>query len=80
MRRWFPVDICDRGPGIPVAEREAVLRPFYRLEISRSLHTGGSGLGLAIVQQLASRQGWRLQLLDREGGGLLVRLQIPVND
>ena len=74
------IDICDRGPGIPVAEREAVLRPFYRLEGSRSLHTGGSGLGLAIVQQLASRQGWRLQLLDREGGGLLVRLQIPVKD
>jgi two-component system osmolarity sensor histidine kinase EnvZ len=50
------VEICilDRGPGIPEHELEAVFRPFYRIEPSRSTRTGGSGLGLAIVRQLAT--------------------------
>ncbi len=37
------VAVCDTGPGIPAQERENVLRPFYRLESSRT--TEGSGLG-----------------------------------
>jgi two-component system osmolarity sensor histidine kinase EnvZ len=64
------VRVLDRGPGIPEAERDKVFQPFYRLEASRSRDTGGSGLGLAIVRQLADAQGWRVELSDREGGGL----------
>jgi two-component system osmolarity sensor histidine kinase EnvZ len=71
------VRVLDRGPGIPAAEREAVFRPFYRLEASRSRETGGSGLGLAIVRQLADMQGWRVELNDRAGGGLAAELVIP---
>lgn len=72
------LEIADRGPGIPADQREAVLRPFYRLESSRSHDTGGSGLGLAIVRQICSSQGWTLTLLDNPGGGLRVRLAIPL--
>ena len=71
------IGVLDRGPGIPAAEREAVFRPFYRLEASRSLSTGGSGLGLAIVGQLAAAQGWRVTLEARAGGGLAAWLEIP---
>lgn len=71
------IEVIDRGPGIPVAEREAVLRPFYRIEASRAKHTGGSGLGLAIVAQLCSVYGWQLTLGDTAGGGLTVRVVIP---
>lgn len=70
------VGVLDRGPGIPEADREAVFRPFYRLEASRSVSTGGSGLGLAIVRQLAEAQGWRVSLQARPGGGLEAWLQI----
>ncbi len=72
------VGVLDRGPGIPAAQREAVFRPFYRLEGSRSREEGGSGLGLAIVRQLADAYGWRIELADREGGGLAAMLVIPV--
>lgn len=72
------IGVLDRGPGIPAAEREAVFRPFYRLEASRSASTGGSGLGLAIVRQLAAAQGWRVALGAREGGGLAAWLEIPL--
>ena len=70
------IGVLDRGPGIPRAEQEAVFRPFYRLESSRSVSTGGSGLGLAIVRQLAAAQGWEVSLQDRPGGGLAIWLRI----
>lgn len=72
------VRVLDRGPGIPAAEREAVFQPFHRLENSRNKETGGSGLGLAIVRQLADAQGWQVALGDREGGGLVAEVAIPV--
>lgn len=70
------IGVLDRGPGIPEADRDAVFRPFYRLEASRSASTGGSGLGLAIVRQLADAQGWQVSLQARPGGGLEAWLQI----
>ena len=51
------VSVLDSGPGIPPDQREAVFRPFYRMEASRSIATGGSGLGLAIARQLAEANG-----------------------
>lgn len=64
------VSVLDRGPGIPEDQREAVFRPFHRLESSRSRDSGGSGLGLAIARQLADAYGWRIEFRQREGGGL----------
>lgn len=72
------IRILDRGPGIPSQELENVFHPFYRLESSRSTATGGSGLGLAIARQLAEANGWKVELLPREGGGTEARLTIPV--
>jgi two-component system osmolarity sensor histidine kinase EnvZ len=72
------IAVLDRGPGIPADQREAVFRPFHRLETSRSREEGGSGLGLAIVRQLADAYRWRIELDDREGGGLAATLVIPV--
>jgi len=71
------VRVIDRGPGIPADQREAVLRPFHRLEGSRSRGTGGSGLGLAVVRQLCEAQGWLLTLADAPTGGLEVRVEVP---
>lgn len=71
------IQIMDRGLGIPAEHREAVFRPFFRLEKSRSSETGGSGLGLAIVRQLADAYGWKVELLPRTGGGTKAVLTIP---
>ncbi|MET0065000.1 MAG: ATP-binding protein [Candidatus Thiodiazotropha sp.] len=68
--------IVDRGPGIPVEQRETILQPFKRLEESRSRTSGGSGLGLAIVDQLCRMNGWRLSFTDAEGGGTEARLDL----
>jgi two-component system osmolarity sensor histidine kinase EnvZ len=72
------IGVRDRGPGIPAELREAVFRPFFRLDPSRSRTTGGSGLGLAIARQLAETQGWTVALKPRVGGGASVWLAIPL--
>lgn len=71
------IAVCDRGPGIPPHELEAVLQPFYRVEASRSRDTGGTGLGLAIAHQLAQALGGSLTLANRDGGGLQATLVLP---
>lgn len=69
------VEVRDRGPGIPAAEVERLKRPFTRLDDSRT-GPAGSGLGLAIVERVAHAHGGRLELLPRDGGGLVARLSL----
>lgn len=71
------IEVCDRGPGIPPDMVESVFRPFHRLEPARHKRTGGSGLGLAIVRVIATKHGWTIDLLPREGGGTVARLGLP---
>lgn len=72
------ISIADRGPGIPPGERQAIFEPFYRLETSRSRAHGGTGLGLAIVQQIVQRHGGKVEVSDREGGGAVFIVTLPV--
>lgn len=71
------VRVLDRGPGIPPEQREAVFRPFYRVEGSRSRETGGTGLGLSVARTAVRRHGGEITLGDRPGGGLAVHVQLP---
>lgn len=68
------LDVMDRGPGIAEADRVRLLQPFQRSESSRSRATGGTGLGLAVAANVARRHAGELQLLQRDGGGLIARL------
>lgn len=69
--------VADRGPGIPLEQRERVFAPFFRLEPSRSRETGGMGLGLAVARSIVRRHGGDIALEDRPDGGLLVRVRLP---
>ena len=71
------IQILDRGPGIPPEQREAVFRPFHRLEGSRNSETGGSGLGLSIARQLADTAGLNIDLHGRAGGGTVAVITLP---
>ncbi|MGF1445600.1 MAG: sensor histidine kinase [Pikeienuella sp.] len=67
------IDIEDDGPGIPAAERAAILERGRRLDES----TPGHGLGLAILADLVELYGGSLSLGDSALGGLAVRLSLP---
>jgi two-component system osmolarity sensor histidine kinase EnvZ len=73
--REIRIEVADRGPGIPPDHVERLKLPFTRLEISRS-NVHGAGLGLAIVDRIARSHAGRLDLLSREGGGLIARVTI----
>jgi signal transduction histidine kinase len=72
------VEIDDDGPGIPNQDTERVFEPFYRREPSRNRQTGGAGLGLAIVRSIARGHGGDVALVNRNGGGLTARVQLPL--
>jgi two-component system sensor histidine kinase KdpD len=67
------IDVADRGPGL---RREGPLLP-------RAASPGGgadssTGLGLAIVSAFCDAVHARLDFLDTSGGGLTVRVTVPV--
>lgn len=73
--RGLRIEVADRGPGIPDAEKTKVLTRFGRG--SSAAGVAGSGLGLAIVHSVAEAHGAALSLLDRPGGGLVARIDFP---
>ena len=72
------VTVRDGGPGIPEDALQNVLKPFVRLESSRSRDTGGTGLGLAIAVNLLNVQRGSLALRNHPEGGLEVSVQLPI--
>ncbi|MFI5485906.1 ATP-binding protein [Micromonospora echinaurantiaca] len=72
------VEVDDEGPGVPVAEREAVFDRFVRARAAHARAGGdGSGLGLALVAQHAASHGGRAEVGDRPGGGARFRVELP---
>ncbi|TWB24927.1 sensor histidine kinase [Nitrospirillum bahiense] len=63
------VEVSDTGPGIPAAERAAVVRRLYRLDKSR--HIQGNGLGLSLVQAIAALHGFKLVIDGNDLGAVI---------
>ena len=61
------IAVEDSGPGIPVDERETVLKRFYRSEEGH--RHSGFGLGLSIVAAIIDLHGYQLEVGESEWGG-----------
>lgn len=72
------VIIEDDGPGIPDDKKRDAMRPFVRLDESRSEKTGGTGLGLSIAQTAIENHGGQMFLENSDLGGLRVRVVLPI--
>jgi two-component system OmpR family sensor kinase len=72
------IAVGDRGPGVPVAYRERIFEPFFRLP-GASERVGGVGLGLSLVKSIAERHGGRVRCTDRPGGGACFVVSLPPN-
>lgn len=68
------VRVSDDGPGVPVADREAVFRRFYRGEESR--HTPGNGLGLSLAAAVASMHGMRIYFEETKGCSVVLSMPL----
>ena len=74
--RSAKVRIEDAGAGVPEEERGRLFEPFARLG-DRS-GTSGVGLGLSVARGFAEAMGGTLIADHAEGGGLLMRLRLPL--
>ncbi|WP_334176601.1 ATP-binding protein, partial [Pseudoxanthobacter sp.] len=74
---WITVVVDDDGPGIAPDDREAVFRPFFRLDAARNQDQTGTGLGLTIARDIARGHGGDVTLGDSPLGGLRVRVRVP---
>jgi len=71
------IDVSDRGPGIPEAERAQIFDMFY--SVSRGDRaTQGTGLGLAICRGMIGAHGGSVEALPGDGIGTTIRISLPL--
>ena len=73
------VEVADRGPGVDQDELQKLFEPFFRTRKSaESEGDHGTGLGLAIAERAIRMNGGRIVARNDAGGGLVVRILLPV--
>ncbi|MBV9671130.1 MAG: HAMP domain-containing protein [Acidobacteriales bacterium] len=72
------IAIRDHGPGVPEEELPKLFRPFYRVDNSRTRHTGGTGLGLAIASRAIALHNGTIEAHNATDGGMIVDIRLPL--
>ncbi|MFI5800443.1 sensor histidine kinase [Streptomyces sp. NPDC051677] len=70
--------VSNTGPVVPAYEIDNLFEPFRRLRTERTGSDKGVGLGLSIVRSVARAHGGHIAAQPREGGGLVMRVTLPV--
>jgi signal transduction histidine kinase len=70
--------VSDKGPGVPMAYREKIFEPFFRLP-GASERAGCVGLGLSLVKSIAQRHKGQVNCEERIGGGACFVVRLPRN-
>jgi signal transduction histidine kinase/CheY-like chemotaxis protein len=74
----FVVTIADTGPGIPAERLATIFEEFEQGGLTGQREQAGTGLGLAIARRLARAMGGDVEASNRDGGGALFRLIVPL--
>ena len=82
MRFYFdphsPIWVEDTGPGIAAEEMGLVFEAFEQTAAGHRSGRG-TGLGLAISRRIVQQHGGRLTAANRESGGAVFTVELPVN-
>ncbi|MCN9242459.1 HAMP domain-containing histidine kinase [Streptomyces sp. RY43-2] len=70
--------VSNTGPVVPAYEIDNLFEPFTRLRNERTGSDKGVGLGLSIARSVARAHGGHITAQPREGGGLVMRVTLPV--
>ena len=72
------IAVRDAGEGIAPSRMAQAMRPFSRLDSSRS-GKGHCGLGLVIALRIAEEHGGELKLRTLDGGGFIAEICLPAS-
>ncbi|WP_322512837.1 sensor histidine kinase [Chloroflexus sp.] len=72
------LSVADTGIGISEAERAHIFDRFYRVDRSRSRHSGGAGLGLSIVKWVAEAHRGYVTVASEVGRGSTFAIYLPL--
>lgn len=75
----YRFSVADCGRGIPKAELEKIIQPFYMIDKSRSRKMGGAGLGLALCNEIARLHNSKLTIESKESVGTTVQFDVAVS-
>ncbi|MFF4396163.1 sensor histidine kinase [Streptomyces sp. NPDC001480] len=70
--------VSNTGPVVPAYEIDNLFEPFRRLRTERTGSDKGVGLGLSIARSVARAHGGHIAATPREGGGLVMRVTLPI--
>ncbi len=77
--RTVVIQIKDTGSGISPEDLPHIFKRFYRVDKTRSRHTGGFGLGLAIVEQIIHAHHGQIAVESQLEQGTTVRIALPLS-
>jgi len=77
-KKFFTMRIQDTGIGIPENVIHRIFDKFYRVDASRSRHTGGRGLGLTLTKVIKDLHNGTIRVESEEGKGTIFTLHIPI--
>ncbi|MED5460973.1 MAG: ATP-binding protein, partial [Pseudomonadota bacterium] len=66
--------VADHGPGFKTDSLDRVFDPYVTTKPK------GTGLGLAIVKKLVEEHAGTIDAVNRDEGGAIIRIQLPVNE
>ncbi|AKU19070.1 DUF4118 domain-containing protein [Luteipulveratus mongoliensis] len=76
LQDLLEIRVIDRGPGVPMEQKEGIFAPFQRF--GDAPRGTGVGLGLAVARGLAEAMQGTLIAEDTPGGGLTMVLLLPI--
>lgn len=74
------VSVSDHGPGIPVADREAIFELFFQAESLDTRSAGGLGIGLFVVKRLCDAMGADIEVTDTAEGGTRFTIRFRIGE
>lgn len=72
------ISVADEGLGVPPEDRERIFEPFHRTKRGEARRIPGVGLGLSVSRRLVLAHGGRIEVEERQGGGSVFRVRLPV--
>jgi two-component system OmpR family sensor kinase len=72
------VRVTDTGIGLDETDRQRLFERLYRGSRARDMRPSGTGLGLAIANWIVAAHAGTIELADREGGGTVATIDLPV--